>query len=114
VISSATATDLVEALRTVVRPGRATRHTAHFGGLPGSSAATLVVLERDGEQRLGELAERLAVDPSVVSRQVAALTRMGLAARRSDPVDRRAQLLGITDAGRADAGRGRSGRTLEA
>jgi DNA-binding MarR family transcriptional regulator len=100
VIASTTAADLVEALRTAVRTGRATRQAAQFGELAGSSAATLAVLERHGEQRMGELAERLCVDPSVVSRQVAALTRMGLAARRPDPVDGRAQLLGITDAGR--------------
>jgi DNA-binding MarR family transcriptional regulator len=100
VIASTTAADLVEALRTIVRTGRATRQAAHFGELPGSSAATLGVLDRHGEQRMGELAERLCVDPSVVSRQVATLTRSGFAARLPDPVDRRAQLLGITDAGR--------------
>ena len=98
-IASTTAADLVDALRTAVRTGRATRQAAAFGELPGSSATTLAVLERDGEQRLGHLAERLAVDPSVMSRQVAALTRAGLAARRPDPVDGRAQLLCITAAG---------------
>jgi DNA-binding MarR family transcriptional regulator len=100
VIASKTAANLVEALRTVIRSGRAARQAAQFGELPGASTAALVALERHGEQRMGELAERLCVDPSVVSRQVAMLTRSGLAARRPDPADGRAQLLGITDVGR--------------
>lgn len=99
-IASTTAADLIEALRTIVRTGRGARQAALFGDLPGASVTTLVALDRHGEQRMGELAERLCVDPSVVSRQVATLTRSGFVARRPDPVDGRAQLLGITDAGR--------------
>jgi DNA-binding MarR family transcriptional regulator len=100
VIASTTAADLIEALRTIVRTGRGTRQAALFGELPGASVTTLVALDRHGEQRMGELAERLCVDPSVVSRQVATLARSGFVARRPDPIDGRAQLLGITDAGR--------------
>lgn len=99
-IASTTAADLIEALRTIVRTGRGARQAALFGDLPGASVTTLVALDRHGEQRMGELAERVCVDPSVVSRQVATLARSGFVARRPDPVDGRAQLLGITDAGR--------------
>ncbi len=48
-----------------------------------------------------ELAERGRLDPSTVSRAVAALVAHGLVRRRTDPTDRRASQLTITPAGRA-------------
>lgn len=61
----------------------------------------LVALHRCGPTRVSELAARLDVDLSVASRQVATLEAAGLVERDPDPADRRAHLLGLTDAGRA-------------
>ena len=51
--------------------------------------------------RLGELAEAEDLDPSTMSRRVAALEDRGLIERRPDPLDGRAQRIAITDAGNA-------------
>ncbi|GGR76402.1 hypothetical protein GCM10010169_20690 [Micromonospora fulviviridis] len=48
-----------------------------------------------------DLAERSRLDPSTVSRAVAALVADGLVDRRIDPEDRRASHLTVTPAGRA-------------
>ncbi|MFE9690254.1 MarR family winged helix-turn-helix transcriptional regulator [Micromonospora sp. NPDC005806] len=48
-----------------------------------------------------ELADRTRLDPSTVSRAVAALVADGLVARHADPSDRRASHLTLTEAGRA-------------
>lgn len=51
--------------------------------------------------RVGDLANRLLVEPSHVTRQVAQLQVQGLVDRSPDPLDRRARNLVITPAGRA-------------
>lgn len=99
-IGTTSAVELIDALRTLVRLGRSAKPAAHPSDLAASAASLLTLLTREGDQRLGQLACRLAVDPSVASRQVAALDRAGLVDRRPDPLDRRAQLLAITDRGR--------------
>jgi DNA-binding MarR family transcriptional regulator len=48
-----------------------------------------------------DLAERTRLDPSTVSRAVAALVTDGLVERQADPSDRRASQLTVTEAGRA-------------
>ncbi|MFI7606297.1 MarR family winged helix-turn-helix transcriptional regulator [Micromonospora sp. NPDC049366] len=48
-----------------------------------------------------ELAARTRLDPSTVSRAVAALVSHGLVERRPDPTDKRASFLAVTPAGRA-------------
>lgn len=50
-------------------------------------------------QRVGDLADRLHLDISTVSRQVAHLAGLGLIARQPDPTDGRAQQLTLTEAG---------------
>lgn len=101
-ITQPTAADLVEALREIVRAGRAVRthHPEDGPGLPSSAAAILALLDTADGLRFGCVAERLGMDPSVVSRQVAALTASGLVERRPDPLDGRAHHLHMTDAGR--------------
>ena len=99
-IATTTASDLIEALRTIVRTARSAQHNA-ADTLPTAPASLLTLLDREGEQRMGRLAEALDVDPSVISRQVAMLTGTGLVSRRPDPHDGRASLLGLTEAGRA-------------
>src|SRR5919202_5123816 len=60
----------------------------------------LGVLEVHGPQRISEVAQRLGVDLSVASRQIAALAAEGYVERREDDRDRRAQLVAVTRAGR--------------
>ena len=61
---------------------------------------TLGLVERQGSTRPGQIAAQLAVDPSVVSRQLATLHRLKLVSRDTDPLDGRAELIGITALGR--------------
>lgn len=107
-ISTSTASDLVEAIREFVGLGRLARQLADAEPpaegacvLHPSQAGLLGLLVAEGEQRLGVLATALDVDASVISRRVAALEEAGLVARRPDPQDRRAQLVGVTDRGNA-------------
>ena len=68
--------------------------------LTRADIVTLGVLETRGSQRPSRIAAALAVDPSVVSRQLAGLDRLGLVARGTDPDDGRAELITITSEGR--------------
>ena len=71
-------------------------------GPDGVERAAYVLLARlvlEGPRRSNALAEAVRSDPSTVSRQVAALVRVGLVERRSDPDDGRASLLAATDEG---------------
>ncbi|MCW2581300.1 MAG: Transcriptional regulator, MarR family [Klenkia sp.] len=88
----------------LLRVGRQLSHRAArelYGDLPSYGWAVLVPLESGGEQRLSALALQLGVDGSVASRQVAVLERSGLITRRPDPLDGRASLIGLSEAGRA-------------
>lgn len=72
-------------------------------GAPGLSqmqVSILLTLVHRGEQRLTALAEKLDVDLSVVSRQAMELTEHKLISRRADPIDGRAVLFQLTQAGR--------------
>ena len=86
---------------------RTAKHLGHrvaadlYGDLPSFGWALLVPLERDGEQRCSALAGEAGVDVSVVSRQVSALERSGYVERRPDPLDGRASLIRLSDAGAA-------------
>jgi DNA-binding MarR family transcriptional regulator len=59
----------------------------------------LAVLAFTGEQRASDLAEKLRLDLSVISRQVSSLIDAGLVVRATDPNDRRVHRLAITEAG---------------
>jgi DNA-binding MarR family transcriptional regulator len=61
----------------------------------------LALLATTGEQRASDLAEKLRLDLSVISRQVATLIDAGLVEKATDPSDRRVHRLAITDAGLA-------------
>ncbi|MBM6401845.1 MarR family transcriptional regulator [Phycicoccus sp. MQZ13P-5] len=63
-------------------------------------ARALRVVGHHGTMRLGELAQHLRVAPRSVTDVVDALEERGLAERSPDPTDRRAQVVGLTDAGR--------------
>lgn len=60
---------------------------------------TLGVVAGQASTRPGQIASTLGVDPSVVSRQLAALDRLGLIARCVDPADRRAEQVSVTSLG---------------
>lgn len=69
-------------------------------GLEPSHHAVLVAL-REGPARVGDVAENIISDASTVSRQVSHLTALGLLEKVPDPQDRRAQLVALSDEGRA-------------
>jgi DNA-binding MarR family transcriptional regulator len=60
----------------------------------------VVLLGRNGELRMSELAEALSLDKSTVTRQVDAVVRLGLAERASDPQDARVRIVRLTPDGR--------------
>ncbi|MET7695313.1 MarR family transcriptional regulator [Streptomyces sp. NPDC005483] len=70
-------------------------------GCSSGSATVLALLGRDGDMRIGRLAELLAVDMSVTSRHVTHLTALGWIDRSPDPADRRSRILRLTQEGRA-------------
>jgi DNA-binding MarR family transcriptional regulator len=108
VISTSTAAELMDVMREILGLSRLAHQAAETGaiGAPNyvlhvAKAQLLGFLEAAGEQRLGMLAGPLDVDVSVISRRVAALEDAGLVARRPHPEDGRAQLVAITERGRA-------------
>ena len=68
--------------------------------LERSAYGIMCKLADDGPQRLGALATAFGLDPSTITRQVQALEDAGLASRQTDPTDRRASLLDLSDTGR--------------
>src|SRR3954452_4284613 len=91
---------LLDALSHLIRTARAASHRepAEYG-LSGTPLGILKTLA-SGDARPGDLAARLQIAPSVVSRAVVPLERAGLVARRTDPVAGRAARLGLPAAGR--------------
>ncbi len=74
------------------------------GGLRRGDVVVLGMLHAHGAMRPGHIAARLGCGPSVVSRQLGALTEAALVDRATDPDDRRAELVSISEAGRARLG----------
>ena len=68
--------------------------------LERSAYGIMCKLADEGPQRLGALASAFGLDPSTITRQVQALEEIGLAARTTDPSDRRASILDLTPNGR--------------
>ncbi|WP_433168473.1 MarR family winged helix-turn-helix transcriptional regulator [Kribbella sp. CA-247076] len=97
------AQELLEGVSSLIRAVRCVdhRHLAPEGGLKRADASVLKILLRDGEQRGGELAAKLGVDASVVSRQLSALEADGLVSRRPDPADARVGLVSLAPRGKA-------------
>jgi DNA-binding MarR family transcriptional regulator len=102
-------------LRAVVgQLSRRLNALARGSGLTPSQLSALGVIARRGPIRLSELAEVESVNPTMLSRVVAALDEAGLVRRRTDPGDRRAGLLEVTATGRRthDRLRAERGRVL--
>jgi DNA-binding MarR family transcriptional regulator len=83
--------------------------------LERSAYGIMCKLADEGPQRLGALATAFGLDPSTITRQVQALEEIGLAARKTDPSDRRASILDLTGTGREvlDSTRGRRRAKLQ-
>lgn len=73
------------------------RHASQELGSNGFT--TLAVVHTHGPLRIGDIAQRLGVDVSVASRQVASLTKAGYLERHQDAEDGRAQLIATTAEG---------------
>ena len=98
-------TALEQALSTVVRNANVWRlHDliTEAAGVELDRAAygVLAALEGDPGVRLSTLADRLGIDISTASRHVHSLQQKELVLRATDPADRRAANLSLTDAGR--------------
>lgn len=98
-LSEPRAAELLASLSTLLRTSRAIQAKMHGSSITGTQVGALKVLA-DHELRMGDLADRLLVAPSVASRVVATLEQDGLVERHPDPADARACLLGLTDRGR--------------
>ena len=70
-------------------------------GLTITQFGLLANLNGHGGIGIGALAEKLIMDPTTLTRNLRPLERDGLVAHASDPGDRRARLLHLTDTGRA-------------
>ena len=97
-----------QAVDTVVSFFAVIRRLVAAGTQPGGQKAQhpktwplLGRLARAGSMRVADLAEFAGLDASTVSRHVRALEDDGLVARDTDPDDRRAASVRITDLGRA-------------
>ena len=69
-----------------------------------TSLAALATLDRTGPRRITELAASEGVTQPSVTSLVASLVRAGYVERRSDPADKRAVVIAITEAGSAYLG----------
>jgi DNA-binding MarR family transcriptional regulator len=102
-------------LRAVVgKLARRLNTLARGSGLTTSQLSALGVVARQGPIRLSDLAEIESMNPTMLSRVVAALDEAGLVRRRADPDDRRAGLIEVTATGRRthDRLRAERGRVL--
>jgi DNA-binding MarR family transcriptional regulator len=93
------ADSVIDLLRTVRRSKA--RLLAASDDVDSATQILLRTVETEGPMRASALAAGVQSDLSTVSRQVAALVTRGLLERRADPVDGRASLLVVTDAGEA-------------
>ena len=75
----------------------------HSPGVPVGSVGVLAAINHRerGPCHVKDLATEHALDPSTISRTVAALVRAGLVTRSADPDDGRASTLHLTDHGRS-------------
>jgi DNA-binding MarR family transcriptional regulator len=95
------AADTATRLRSVVgRLARQLRSTHAGAGLTPTQISVLFSVARRGPLRVSELAEIEGLNPTMLSRVIAALAGDGLLARSADPTDRRAALVDATPAGR--------------
>lgn len=85
---------LVRALEAIGRHRDYPLERAHY---------LLLIQLADGALSTSELAARLALDHSTVTRQIAAMQKRGLVVKRTNPEDRRSSLIDCTETGIAQA-----------
>jgi DNA-binding MarR family transcriptional regulator len=101
---------LRQAISRLYRRLRFTDATSDANLTPARASALLHV-DRRGPVRLPELAEAEGLNPTMLSRMVGDLVDAGLLERSSDPGDRRAAWVRVTDAGSDLAAQMREERT---
>jgi DNA-binding MarR family transcriptional regulator len=93
--------DSAARLRAAIgRLSRRLRETKAGGGLTPTQISVLFTVVRYGPLPLTELAQREALNPTMLSRVLAYLCEAGLARRSADTADRRVALAEATAAGR--------------
>ena len=97
----ASVADSVTDLLRTVRRSKARLLAAAGDNIDSAAQMVLRTVAFEGPMRASALAAAVQSDLSTVSRQVAALVTHGLLERRADPVDGRASLLVVTEAGHA-------------
>jgi DNA-binding MarR family transcriptional regulator len=70
-------------------------------GLKASQMSVMTAVAVSGEERLSALADRIALEPSSLSRILDVMRRNGWVETVTDPDDERARLVRMTDAGNA-------------
>lgn len=96
------ADSVIDLLRTVRRSkARSLAAVASNDDVDSATQMLLRTMAAEGPLRASALAVCVQSDLSTVSRQVAAMVTRGLLERRADPVDGRASLLVVTEAGQA-------------
>jgi DNA-binding MarR family transcriptional regulator len=98
-IADAVSIGLIRIVRLLDR-AHAQYQAEHPDAVERATYHLLVHLVKGGPQRAGTLAEAVHSDPSTISRQIAALVKLGYVERTADPEDGRATLLAATDEGR--------------
>lgn len=96
------------------RLGHQSRRTLEPWEINPGHARALAVLMRHGPVRLSTLAEHLHIAPRSTTEVVDGLEERGLIERQSDPEDRRATLVALTDEGTRVGGAIRAARAAEA
>jgi DNA-binding MarR family transcriptional regulator len=94
--------DLLTQIRDALKAVRVfkTRLAPHTTAIPPGTLGILGAIGAGRGSHVKDLAADCALDPSTVSRAVAALVKAELVARTADPDDGRASVLGITGRGR--------------
>jgi DNA-binding MarR family transcriptional regulator len=83
-----------------MRLARTLRAASAEEDLTPAQSGVLATLEREGPARAGDLATAEGLNPTMLSRVLAALEERGLTRRRPDPGDRRVAWVEVTPAGR--------------
>ena len=92
--------DLLQRLTRRLRRAQADR-LAPLGLTPAQERALRIVTRSEEPLRMAELADRLGIVPRSVTTVIDALEQAGLVRRETDPRNRRAIRLHLTDRGRA-------------
>jgi DNA-binding MarR family transcriptional regulator len=93
--------ELSSRIRDVLKAVRVfkSQSAPHPAAIPAGTFGVLATIATGDAAHVRDLAAECALDPSTVSRAVAALVRAGLVAREADPTDGRACVLAVTDHG---------------